>query len=236
MGAYDLPTECSPVQNYAPLSPPYRVYILDDHKFVVELLAQRLSTDPSINVVGMGNTGSAVRHFIQNQRVDIALLDMELDDDDGVSIAVELLRIEPRIRIVGLSAHVASHYPLTLLEAGGRGFISKRASTKDLLDGVRRVARGDLAISPDVAYHLATAVKEAGPVNKIRGLTAKEVEVLKLISRGLSVEEISAELAISSKTVQSHRHNMRRKLKLRSDVELCLLALKAGCVRVHEAK
>ena len=221
---------------YAPLSPPYRVYVLDDHKFIAELLAQRLGTDHCINVVGLGNTGSAALHFMREHRVDIALLDMELDDDDGVGIAVELLRLEPRLRIVGLSAHVASHYPLTLLEAGGRGFISKRASTKELVEGVRRVARGDLAISPDVAFHLATAVRESGPVNKLRALTAKEVEVLKLISRGLSVEEISAELAISSKTVQSHRHNMRRKLKLRSDVELCLLALKAGCVRVHEAK
>ena len=101
---------------------------------------------------------------------------------------------------------------------------------------MRRVARGDLAISPDVAFHLATAVREAGPVSKLRGLTAKEVEVLKLLSRGHSVDEISATLAISPKTVQSHRHNLRRKLKLKSDVELCLLALKAGFVRVHEAK
>jgi DNA-binding NarL/FixJ family response regulator len=220
--------------SYPPLPAPYRVYVLDDHRFITELLAHQLATDPAITVLGMGNTGSAVLDFVRRQRTDIVLLDMALEQDDGVRIARELLALQPRLRVIGLSAHAASHYPLSLLEAGGRGFLSKRATTKELIDGVRRVARGDLAISPDVAFHLATAVNEAGPASRIRGLTTREVAVLELIARGLSVPEIAAALAISAKTVQSHRHNLRRKLKLRSDVELCLLAVKAGFVRVHE--
>ena len=224
------------MQAYAPLAPPFRVYLADDHKLVTELLAQRLICDAAIDVVGSGNSGAATVHFLRQHRVDVLLLDMELDGDDGVRVARELLAHDPGLRIVGLSAHVDSHYPLTLLEAGGRGFLSKRATTRELVEGVRRVARGDLAISPDVAFHLATSVREAGPVNKLRGLTLKEIEVMKLLSLGHSLSEISELLAISVKTVQSHRHNLRRKLNLKSDVELCLLALKAGFVRIHEAK
>ena len=93
-----------------------------------------------------------------------------------------------------------------------------------------------LAIGADIAYHLATDVRDTGPVNKLRSLTGKESSVLALLARGFAVEEIARDLQMSAKTVQAHRNNMRRKLKLRSDVELCLMALKAGFVRVHEAK
>ncbi|MCC6710223.1 MAG: response regulator transcription factor [Gammaproteobacteria bacterium] len=224
------------MQEYAPLSPPYRVYVVDDHKLVTELLIHRLSGDPAIHVVGSGNCGAAARHFVAEQRVDIVLLDMEIGEEDGIGVARELLAIDPRLRIIGLSAFAAGHYPLTLLEAGGRGYLSKRITTRELADNVRRVARGDLAIGADVAYHLATDVRDSGPVNKLRQLTGKENSVLCLLARGWAVEEIAEDLNMSPKTVQTHRNNMRRKLKLRSDVELCLLALKAGFVRVHEAK
>ena len=224
------------MQEYAPLSPPYRVYVVDDHKLVTELLTHGLAADHAITVVGSGNNGAAAKRFVAEQRVDVVLLDMEIGQEDGVGLARELLVIDPRLRIIGLSAFVSSHYPLTLLEAGGRGFLSKRTTPRELADSVRRVARGDLAISADVAYHLATDVRDVGPVNKLRLLTGKESSVLHLLARGYTVEEIAQDLHMSAKTVQAHRNNMRRKLKLRSDVELCLMALKAGFVRVHEAK
>lgn len=224
------------MQEYAPLSPPYRVYVVDDHKLITELLIQRLTGDPAVTVVGSGNSGAAARHFVAEQRVDIVLLDMEIGQEDGIGVARELLAIDPRLRIIGLSAFAAGHYPLTLLEVGGRGYLSKRITTRELSESVRRVARGDLAIGADVAYHLATDVRDTGPVNKLRLLTGKESSVLCLLARGYAVEEIAEDLNMSPKTVQTHRNNMRRKLKLRSDVELCLLALKAGFVRVHEAK
>ena len=224
------------MQEYAPLSPPYRVYLVDDHKLVTELLTHGLAADHAITVVGSGNNGAAAKRFVAEQRVDVVLLDMEIGQEDGVGLARELLVIDPRLRIIGLSAFVSSHYPLTLLEAGGRGFLSKRTTPRELADSVRRVARGDLAISADVAYHLATDVRDVGPVNKLRLLTGKESSVLHLLARGYAVEEIAQDLHMSAKTVQAHRNNMRRKLKLRSDVELCLMALKAGFVRVHEAK
>ncbi len=224
------------MMNNGPLSPPFRVYILDDHKFVTEILTHRLNSDPNIEVVGIGNKGGSALHFIQTHRVDIALLDMELEDDDGVHVAVEMMKFDPRIRVVGLSAHVTNHYPLALLEAGGRGYISKKASSTEIVEGIRRVARGDMTISPDVAFHLATEVQEAGPVSKIRGLTSKESTILKLYSQGYSIDEIAEKLGITAKTVQSHRINLKRKLNIRTDVGLCLLALRAGIIGIRDTK
>lgn len=224
------------MMTYEPLSTPIRVLILDDHKFIGELLAHRLSHDHHITIIGITTSTSAALHLVRDQGADVALVDMELDNDDGVDATRALLDELPTLRVIGLSAHYQSHYPIALLEAGGRGFISKRASTTDVLDGVRRVARGDLAISPDVAFYLATEAKEPGPVKRIRALTAKEIEVLQLISVGCSIDEVSYRLDISAKTVQSHRANMKRKLDLTTDVELCLLALRAGIVSVHDQK
>ena len=219
-----------------PLSPPFRVFVLDDHKFVAEMLTHRLASNNHINVVGIANKGSAVIHFAQSQRIDIALLDMELDDDDGIHIARELLKSDPRVRVVGLSAHVDDHYPLSLLEAGGRGFISKRSSTKEIIDSIHRVARGDMAISAEVAFHLARQTQGAGPVNKVRGLSPKETQVLKLLARGYSVGEVAERLQIGSKTVQSHRNSVKKKLRVKTDVEMCLAALRSRIVAIHDGK
>jgi len=179
---------------------------------------------------------SAALHFIGEHRVDVALVDMEIGDEDGVDLTRELLIRAPHLRIIGLSAFSECHYPVALLEAGGRGFISKRASAKEVLDGIRRVARGDLAISAHVAFYLATEMRETGPSKKLRALTPKEIDVLHIISLGYAVDKLSSRLAISAKTVQSHRANMKKKLDLTTEVELCLLALKAGIVRMHETK
>jgi len=222
------------MMHYPPLTPPYHIYILDDHRFLGELMAHRLGADPQMRVVGIGTTRAGILDYLPGHRVDILLLDMELEGADGVEVATELLARCPALRIVGVSAHAESHYPLTLLEHGARGFLSKRVSTADLLNGVRRVARGDLAISPDVAMHLATSAREPSPVYRLRALTAKEAEVLRLLAQGLGPDEVAAELAIAVKTVQSHRANMKRKLGARNDVELCLLALRAGLVAVRE--
>lgn len=224
------------MKNHHPLSAPYHVYVLDDHRFIGELLVNRLGTDKDMRVVGVGTTRQGVVDCIAARRIDIVLLDMELEDGDGVEVATELLTLQPGLRIIGLSAFAETHYPLALLECGGRGFMSKRVSTTDLLNGVRRVARGDLAISPDVAMHLATATREPGPVYQLRALTGKETEVLRLLSCGYSVEEISEHLAISAKTVQSHRTSMKRKLNAQTDVELCLMALRAGVVSMRQTK
>lgn len=223
------------MMNPSPLSPPYRTYVLDDHKFITEILTARLNTDSHIEVVGINNRGTNAVHFVENHRVDIALVDMELDGEDGVHVARAMLEVDPRVRVVGLSAHVANHYAMALLEAGGRGYISKKSTTKEIVEGVRRVARGDLAISPDVAYHLATEVKEAGPVSKVRGLTEKEQAVLRMTGLGLSARESAQELGITTKTVQAHRTSIRHKLNISSDVGLCLLALKAGIVGLKDS-
>lgn len=220
--------------NYPPLKPPFRVMIVDDHKFVVELLAQRLSSENSIKVVGMANRGSAALHIAKTEKVDIVLLDMELDQEDGIHVARGLLKIDPAIRIVGLSIHDVDHHPISLLEIGGLGFISKTATGREIIDGITRVAAGELAISPKIAVFLATQCQAPSPIDQIRSLSPKELKVLKYIAQGFSIKAVAEKCGVGEKTIQSHRARLKKKLGVTTDVELCLIAIKSGLMSIQE--
>jgi two-component system, NarL family, invasion response regulator UvrY len=219
-----------------PLRAPYQVMIVDDHKFVAEMLAQRLTSEGNIKVVGLANFGSAAVHLIEQHPIDIVLLDMELEQEDGIAVAKQILERKPGVRIIGLSMHDADYHPVALLEIGGMGFISKRSTTKEIGDAVRRVANGELAVSPQVAVNLATNSNGASPLEKIRRLTAKELEVLSALARGLSVKQIARNTQLTEKTIQTHRNSMRKKLHATTDVELCLIAIKVGLVDIHNTQ
>ncbi|HMM77693.1 MAG TPA: response regulator transcription factor [Gammaproteobacteria bacterium] len=215
-----------------PMKPPYRVLVVDDHKFVCEMIAHKLSVDRSIEIVGIATHGATAVEIARSRDVDIALLDMALEQEDGLGVARQLLAARPQLRIIGLSMHDHSHYPIALLELGGMGFLTKRTSAREIGEAVRRVAGGGMAVSPEIAVFLATHTY-GNPVERIRQLTVKEIEVLGRVASGLPVKDIAQVLGLTEKTVQGHRNNLRKKLGARTDVELCLLALKAGIVDLH---
>lgn len=204
--------------------------IVDDHKFLVELLAQRLESDPRIKMVGLANRASTAYHLIENEEIDIALLDMDLGDDDGIEVAETIFARKPDIRVVGLSVHDLDTYPIRLLELGGSGFISKQATGRDIIEGIVRVANGDMAISPKIAVHIAVAYNKVNPLTRLRSLTNKEQEILVLVAVGYPISEVARIAGVSEKTVHGHRASLKRKLNAKTDVELCLHAIKAGLI------
>ena len=219
--------------NLVPLKPPYKLMIVDDHKFLVELLAQELSLDNQIEVAGMANRGSTARHIAAHEDVDIVLLDMEFRGEDGIGIARDLLQQKPDIRILGLSVHDRDHHAISLLEVGGLGFISKNATRKEISDAIRRVANGNMAISPEIAANLATQCTNPSPVEQVRTLTRKEFEVFKCIAQGHSIGETANRLGVSRKTILGHRVEIKKKLNVKTDVQLCLIAIRSGLIKIQ---
>jgi len=218
-----------------PLRPPFRLILIEDHKFLAEILAQRLSLDPNLKIMGIANDGAAALHLVKTQPVDIALLDIQLEHEDGLGVASRLWEVRPELRVIGLSRMDGDYHPGALLELGARGFLTKRSNTKDILDAIRRVANGDLAISPQIAVHLALSASQVSPTDLRHLLTQKELEVLTEIARGLSVKQIALKLNLTEKTIQTHRNSIRKKLNATTDVQLCLLAIRAGLVDIHQA-
>ena len=219
-----------------PLKPPFRVLFIDDHKFMAESLAQRLAVDRSIEVVGIAARGASAEKIVDEQAVDIVIIDMELEQEDGLGVARTLLARKPGLRLVGLSAHDRDHYPLSMLQLGAAGYLSKRASVREIAEALRRVAAGKVAVSAEVATWLATQRLNVGPGERLSSLTPKEHEVLGMLAIGLTVEEVAERLELTSKTVHTHRNNLRKKLGVKTDVELCLLAIKAGLLDIHRVE
>ena len=219
-----------------PLKSPCRVMLVDDHKFIAEMLAQRLAAESGIEVAGFASDAAGAEQIITSQQVDIALLDMQLAREDGLGVARRLLELRPPLRIIGLSVHDQDHYPLALLQMGAAGFLSKHSSAREIADGVRRVAAGHMAVSASVAVFLATHQTVTGPSDWLAALTPKELEVLTCLARGMSIKAVATRLALTSKTVQTHRNNLRKKLGVTTDVELCLLAIKAGLLDLHRTE
>jgi len=218
------------------LRTPYRVMLVDDHKLVGEMLGLRLGGENQIQVVGIASDGAGAEHILQEQEVDIVLLDMELAQEDGLGLARRLLELRPLLRIVGLSVHDHDHYPLALLRLGAVGFLSKRCSGREIADGVRRVGQGEMAVSPAVAAYLATQKMVHSPIEWLARLTPKETDVLSCLARGMSIPAIAERLGLTVKTVQTHRKHLRHKLGVNTDVELCLLAIKAGLLDLHRVE
>lgn len=217
-----------------PLHPPYRILIVDDHKFLAELLARRLSQDAELRIVGIANVGSAALDIVAKQDVDLVLLDMHLAQEDGIGIAKLLFDCKPALRIIGLSMCDADYHPSALLQIGARGFISKNATTREICEAVQRVARGDMAVSPHIAVHLATNRDRGSVLESLRALTVKEIEILTGIANGLSVAEIAHLNRLTERTVRTHRSNLRQKLQLTTDAQLCLLAIEAGLINLQQ--
>ena len=213
-----------------PLTAPYRIMIVDDHKFLVELLAQRLESDPRIKIAGLANRASTVYHVLENEEIDIVLLDMDLGDDDGIEVAERIFNNKSHIRVIGLSVHDSDSYPIRLLELGGSGFISKQATGRDIVEGIIRVAGGEMAISPKIAVHIAVAYNKINPLTRLRSLSSKEQEVLSLVAVGHPPAEIARKMGVSEKTIHGHRANLKKKLCAKTDVELCLHAIKSGLI------
>ena len=217
-----------------PLAPPYRVLIVDDHKFVAEALAHRLGLDSQVKVVGIANVGSAALHVIDEQEVDLVLLDMQFEQEDGIGIAKHLLERKPALRIIGLSICDADYHPGALLEIGAMGFISKKATAREICEAVRRVAGGEIAVSPHIAVHLVTHGNRGSLLEKLKGLRPKEIEILTDVAHGFSVKQIAHRCCLTERTVQIHRNNLRRKLRVTTDAQLCLIAIEAGLINIHQ--
>ncbi len=166
------------------------------------------------------------------------LLDIELDGDtrDGIDVAREILAINPGLRIIGLPACAECYFPISMLEAGGRGFLSKGSSGSEVIDGAGRVAQGDLAVRPDVAHYITVNMKERTPGNQLKQLTNRKRKVLRLLAIRHAIEEAADMLNGSGKTVRVHRASMTKKHEVSTEVDLCLIALKSGIVKLHDSK
>ena len=209
--------------------------VADDHAIVRTGIRHVLEGEPGFIVVGEAATGPETLALALEHRPDVAVLDISMPGQSGLSVTAELRRHCPDTRVLILSMHDNTEYVLESVRAGAHGYLLKDTAATELRGAVRAVAQGESYFSPPIASRLSAVVRgdlavEASPAGLLAQLTGREREVLIGVTRGLTNKEIAAELGISHRTVETHRESLMRKLRLRSVAELTRFALETGVI------
>lgn len=205
-----------------------RVVLADDHPLTRAGISAYLAQEVSVELVGEAEDGAEAWRLIEELKPDVALLDIRMPGEDGVSVARRVKESSLPVAVIMLTSYDAQQYVLASLRAGARGFILKTATPEEITRAIATVAKGGFYLDSEVAS--AVGDREFAP----EGLSAREREVLVLASTGLSSKEVAARLFISERTVQTHLASIYDKLGAKNKTEALLLALKYGVVTLEE--
>jgi len=220
---------------------PVRVLIVDDQAMVRQGFGALLSAQPDIEVVGDAADGAEAPEAVRRWRPDIVLMDVRMPRVDGLEATRRILRA-PGLRhprVIMLTTFDLDDYVYEALRAGASGFLLKDASADELIRAVRVVAAGDALLAPSVtrtliADYASRPVRDRPKPERLRVLTPRETEVLKLIARGMSNSEIADALVLAEQTVKTHVGRILGKLDLRDRAQAVVLAYETGLVHPGE--
>ncbi|MEV7629956.1 response regulator transcription factor [Actinoplanes sp. NPDC089786] len=211
-----------------------RVLVADDQTLVRTGFRVILEAEGDIEVVAEADTGTEAIRQAQLTEPDVILMDIRMPELDGLSATEEILRHPNPPTIVVLTTFDQNEYVYRALRAGAAGFLLKDAPSTRLIAAVRAAATGDSLIEPSITQRLVERFVEpaqsAGPPPALAPLTGRELDVLRLIARGLSNAEIAAELVVAETTVKTHVARILTKLGLRDRVQAVVVAYETGFV------
>lgn len=210
-----------------------RVLLVDDHAMLRAGLASVLGSDVEIQVVGEAGDGATAVAEARRTRPDVVLMDIEMPGVDGITAIAQLAQTVPETRVLVLTTFDLDDYVLGALRAGAAGFLLKTTPPRELIRAVKDCAAGGSALGPTVVKRLVASYvgQESPSVPHLDQLTDRELEVLRVMARGLSNSEIAAELHLTENTVRTHVSHILRKLQVRDRVQAVILAHRAHVAR-----
>jgi len=213
------------------------VLLVDDHPLFREGIRALLSAEPELEVVGEAADGEQAIELAGKLSPDIIVMDLVMPGMNGMQAAQRLHDQYPGIKVLILSMYDDDEYIRQILKAGASGYVLKRAASEDLLRAIREVRQGGSALHPTVAAKLikdyVRRTKSAEPGDPGSVLTARELEVLKLVAEGHTNQQIADRLGLGRKTIDTHRTNIMRKLDLHDVTALVKYALKRGLINLE---
>jgi DNA-binding NarL/FixJ family response regulator len=211
-----------------------RILVADDQSLVRGGLRMILDAQPDITVAGEAGDGHAVLRLADELDVDLVLMDVQMPGLDGIATTRRLLsRLNPAPKVLVLTTFDLDEYVYEAIRAGASGFMLKTAPPEQLVAGVRSVVAGDALLAPEITRRLMERFAERPPPSAglppvFEDLSARELDVLRLMADGRSNAEIAAELVLSEATVKTHVNHILNKLRLRDRVQAVALAYRTG--------
>lgn len=209
------------------------IVLADDHPIVRQGLKALLEGEAGWHVIGEASDGLSAVDLIEQLQPDVAIIDVMMPDLNGLEVVRRVKRRAPNTLVIVLSMHADEPYVLEALQGGALGYVLKGQSTTSLVEAVHEVLAGHRYLSPPLTEraidaYLQRALDADRPIDPYDMLTPREREVLHLAAQGRTNAEIGERLAISPRTVETHRANLMRKLDLRTQADLIRYALQRG--------
>jgi DNA-binding NarL/FixJ family response regulator len=224
----------------SPPSADVRVLVVDDQHMIRAGFAALLDAQEGIQVVGTAEDGAGIMAIVESTQPDVVLMDIRMPEVNGLEATRTVLSMpgEPP-RILMLTTFDADEYVFAALRAGASGFLLKDATPEELIHAVRVVAQGEALLSPRITRTLIADYAERPPspaqnTALLEGLTGRELDVMRLVSRGLPNAEIATSLFLAEQTVKTHVSRILSKLQLRDRTQIVVTAYESGLVRPGE--
>ncbi len=205
-----------------------RLIIAEDHQIVREGLRLFLDAQPDMEVVAEAENGIQALEAVQRHKPDVLLLDLLMPEMDGLAVLRALPQTAPQTRVLVLTSANEDRLVLPAVRAGATGYVLKTISSSELAEAVRKVARGEPVLHPEITRMLMREVRQGPGAVAGEAFTQRELEVLSLLAHRLTNKEIAAELGVSETTVKTHVRNILRKLGVSTRAEAARYAQEQG--------
>jgi DNA-binding NarL/FixJ family response regulator len=198
-----------------------KILLVDDHKLIRDSWSFILNSDPRFTVIGETSSGEEAIEIASKKKPNIVLMDVNMSPLNGFDATKQIHKISPDSRIIAVSMHTMPAYAKRMLQLGAMGYVTKNSSKEEMITAIVEVNKGNRYICDEVKAILADQeLDEHADKGDLNDLSRRELDIIKLIKEGLSSREIALQLDISLKTVEVHRYNVLKKLKLKNTASL----------------
>lgn len=215
-----------------------RIFLVDDHQLVRDGIKALLIGADNLEIIGEASTGKECFEKIAQNQPDVLILDISLPDTTGIEITKRITVEYPGMRVLILSMYTNEDFIFNSVKAGARGYLPKNTSREELLSAITAIYEGEEFFADSISrimlrsYVRKAKEEESAPTRQTIPLTSREIEILKLFAEGFINKEISDQLDISIRTVETHKNHIMKKLELKSTVELIKFAIKNKFVEI----
>ena len=210
------------------------ILLVDDHELVRTGVSKILNEVKGFKVIDECETGEEAIVFCRQTEPDVILMDMDMPGMGGLEATKKILRLSPEVKVIMLTAHTEDPFPTKVMQIGAAGYLTKGAAPKEMINAIRAVNSGQRYLPAEIAQQMALSQFKSADENPFSELSDRELQIMLMITRGKKVPDISENLHLSTKTINSYRYRMFEKLDIGNDVELTHLAIRHGMINTEK--
>lgn len=210
------------------------VLLVDDHELVRTGIRKILDEVKGLKVIGEASTGEDAVQFCRKTAPDVVLMDMNMPGIGGLEATKKIIRYAPDVKVIVLTVYTEDPIPTKVMQIGAAGYLTKGTGSDEMVNAIRAVHSGQRYITTSIAQQMALNQFKTVDENPFNQLSERELQIMLMITRGEKVPNISEQLILSTKTINSYRYRMFEKLNVSNDVELTHLAIRHGMLKTEK--